>query len=134
MSVDAESYFSCGELQTCDNWILNPFWQNLEDDVDIGIKDDHIELRHNHGTQMEFTSGQLEYFWASQLEAYSVLAKKALEMLVPFATTYLCERGFSYLLHIKTKSRNRLNSEHDMRVALGTKTPRFDAIKKKKKK
>ena len=41
-----ESYFSCGELQTYDNWILNPFMQNLEDvDDDSGIKEDLIDLR-----------------------------------------------------------------------------------------
>ncbi|KAK8396044.1 hypothetical protein O3P69_005260 [Scylla paramamosain] len=77
-----ESYFSYGELQTCDNWILNPFRQNLEDiDDDSNIKE-LINLRHNRGTQMEFTNGQLEHFWASQLEAYPVLAKNALKVLV----------------------------------------------------
>ncbi|XP_076325489.1 protein FAM200C-like [Tachypleus tridentatus] len=40
-----EGYFSCGELQTYDNWILNPFMQNLEDVS--GIKEDLIDLRHN---------------------------------------------------------------------------------------
>ncbi|XP_076308545.1 protein FAM200C-like [Tachypleus tridentatus] len=82
-----EGYFSCGELQTYDNWILNPFMQNLEDVS--GIKEDLIDLRHNREIQMEFTNSQLEHFWASQLEAYPALAKKALEVLVPFATTYL---------------------------------------------
>ncbi|XP_076315071.1 protein FAM200C-like [Tachypleus tridentatus] len=116
-----EGYFSCGELQTYDNWILNPFMQNLEDVS--GIKEDLIDLRHNREIQTEFTNSQLEHFWASQLQAYPALAKKALEVLVPFTTTYLCEQGFSCLLQIQTKCRNRLNSEHDMRVALSTKTP-----------
>ena len=128
-----DGYFSCGELQACNNWILNPFMQNLEDVDDDGrIKEDLIDMRHNRRIQMEFTSSQLDHFWASQLEAYPALATKALKVLVPFATTYLCEQGFSCLLHIKTKSRNWLNSEHDMRVALSTKTPRFDAIIEKK--
>ena len=101
----------------------------MEDvDDDSNIKEDLIELRNNHGIQMEFADGHLEHFWNSQLETYSALAKKALTVLVPFATTYLCETGFSCLLHIKTKSRNRLDPQHDMRVALSTKTPRFDAI------
>ncbi|XP_076343945.1 protein FAM200C-like [Tachypleus tridentatus] len=86
-----EGYFSCGELQTYDNWILNPFMQNLEDVS--GIKEDLIDLRHNREIQMEFTNSQLEHFWASQLEAYPALAKKALEVLVPFATTYLKEKS-----------------------------------------
>ncbi|XP_068229365.1 protein FAM200C-like [Palaemon carinicauda] len=128
-----DGYFSCGELQACNIWILNPFMQNLEDlDDDVSIKEDLIDMRHNRGIQMEFTNSQLDHFLASQLEAYPALVTKALEVLVPFATAYLCEQGFSCLLHIKTKSRNQLNSIHDMRVALSTKTPRFDAIMEKK--
>ncbi|KAK8389755.1 hypothetical protein O3P69_009033 [Scylla paramamosain] len=61
--------------------ILNPFRQNLEDvDDDSGIKKHLIDLRHNRGTQIEFTNGQLEHFWASQLEAYTLIAKNALEV------------------------------------------------------
>ncbi|XP_068211790.1 protein FAM200C-like [Palaemon carinicauda] len=106
---------------------------NLEDvDDDGSIMEDHIDMRHNHGIQMEFTNSQLDHFWPCQLKAYPAQATKALEVLVPFATTYLCEQGFSCLLHIKMKSRNQQNSEHEMRVALSTKTPRFDAIMEKK--
>ncbi|XP_068246891.1 protein FAM200C-like [Palaemon carinicauda] len=128
-----DGYFSCGEIQACNNWILNLFMQNLEDvDDDGSIREDLIDMIHNLGIQMEFTNSQLVHFWASQLEAYPALATKALEVLVPFATTYLCEQGFFYQLHIKTKNRNRLNSEHDMRVVISTKTKRFDAIMEKK--
>ncbi|XP_068235481.1 protein FAM200C-like [Palaemon carinicauda] len=128
-----DGYFSCRELQASNNWILNPFMLNW-DDVDDGgsIKEDLIDRRHNRGIQMEFTNSQLDHFRASQLEAYSALATEALGVLVPFATNYLCQQEFSCLLHIKTKSRNRLNSEHDKRVALSTRTPRFNAIREKK--
>ncbi|XP_076352725.1 protein FAM200C-like [Tachypleus tridentatus] len=100
-----EGYFSCGELQTYDNWILNPFMQNLEDVS--GIKEDLIDLRHNREIQMEFTNSQLEHFWASQLEAYPALAKKALEVLLPFATTYLylsavCRRNESGMTNMSS--------------------------------
>ena len=58
----------------------------------------------------------------------SQLAERALKVLVPFAATYLCEAGFSALLHIKTKARNRLDASDDMRVALSKKEPRFSII------
>lgn len=44
-------------------------------------------------------------------------------MLIPFATTYRCETGFSTLVTLKTKARNRLNVEHDMRCALSETEP-----------
>lgn len=89
------SYFLCGELQTCDYWTLNPFKQNLEDiDDENNMKEHPLDPGNNFRTQMDFTNSQLEHFWASQLEAYPVLAKEALKVLVPFATTYTCEQGF----------------------------------------
>uniref|UniRef100_UPI00358F06DC protein FAM200C-like n=1 Tax=Myxine glutinosa TaxID=7769 RepID=UPI00358F06DC len=104
LQTSFHGYFSCAELQACDNWIRHPFQINLED-IDDGsdVKADLIDWRSNHGIQMEFTEGHLEHFWASQLEIFPVLARKALALavLVPFATTYLCETGFSCLLHIK---------------------------------
>jgi hypothetical protein len=45
-----------------------------------------------------------------------------MEVLIPFATTYLSKSGFSTLVTIKTKRRNRLDVEHDMRVALSKTT------------
>ena len=39
LCISFEKYFSCGELQTYDNWIRDPFMQNLED------VDDEKQLR-----------------------------------------------------------------------------------------
>ena len=129
LSTAFDGYFSCGELQTCDYWIRHPFKVKLEDiDDSNDIMEDLIDMRSNTAIKMEFTDDSLEHFWASQLETYPVLAKKALTVLVAFATTYLCETGFSCLVHIKTKTRNRLDPQHDIQVALSTKTPRFDVI------
>ncbi|XP_077283104.1 protein FAM200C-like [Arctopsyche grandis] len=52
------------------------------------------------------------------LVSTTVIAKKALEIFIPFVTTYLCEQSFSRMLDIKTKKRNRLCCENDTRVAL----------------
>jgi hypothetical protein len=48
--------------------------------------------------------------------------------LIPFATIYICESGFSTLVTIKTKNRNRLDVQRDMRVALSKTTPQFNAL------
>ena len=50
--------------------------------------------------------------------SYPNVALLLLRVLVPFASTYLCESGFSTLLQIKTKERNRLDVQNDMRLAL----------------
>ena len=45
---------------------------------------------------------------------------------------YLCESGFSTLLQMKTKQRNRLDVENDMRCALSTTFPWTHELSKKK--
>ena len=52
------------------------------------------------------------------LQEYPELAKKALEALIPFPTTYFCEAAMSALVNIKTTHRNRLRVANDMRIAL----------------
>ena len=53
--------------------------------------------------------------------------------LIPFATTYLCESGFSALLAVKMKQRNRLAAKDDMRVALSKTIPQFCVLVENKK-
>ncbi len=60
--------------------------------------------------------------------AYPDVAKMALKVLIPFATTYECESAFSTLLTIKTKARNRLCATNDMRVALAQTKPNQEAL------
>ncbi len=40
----------------------------------------------------------------------------------------MCESGFSALLQIKAKTRNRLGVEHDMSCALSTTVPKIDTL------
>jgi hypothetical protein len=51
---------------------------------------------------------------------------------IPFATSYLCESGFSAVAVIKTKYRSRLSLEKEMRVAISQFQPRFDMLCNKK--
>ena len=62
------------------------------------------------------------------LALYPNVAKLALKVLLPFATTYLCKSGFSTLVVLKTEKRNRLNVEDDMRLALSATKPRITEL------
>jgi len=48
--------------------------------------------------------------------------------LLPFSSTYLCESGFSALVNIKTKSRNKLDCKSDLRCALSATKPRIKIL------
>uniref|UniRef100_A0AAR2IY92 DUF4371 domain-containing protein n=1 Tax=Pygocentrus nattereri TaxID=42514 RepID=A0AAR2IY92_PYGNA len=56
-------------------------------------------------------------------DKYPDLSDKAVRFLMPFPTTYLCESGFSMLVVLKTKYRNRLNVEPDLHLQLSALQP-----------
>ncbi|GFV25613.1 zinc finger BED domain-containing protein 5 [Trichonephila clavipes] len=71
-----------------------------------------------HQTSMEslLKTTPLNDFWCRIRDEYPMLGKMALNILLPFPTTYLCETGFSTYAATKTKHRNRLDAEPDMRL------------------
>ena len=74
----------------------------------------------------------IDTFWIAVKEEYPSLAKKPLTILMQFATSYLCELGFSTLHKIKSKKRERLCcSEEEMRVCLSEKRTNSETVAKK---
>ncbi|GBP82762.1 Zinc finger BED domain-containing protein 5 [Eumeta japonica] len=53
-------------------------------------------------------------------DEYPMFGKMALNILLPFPTTYLCETGFSTYAATKTEYRNRLDGEPYMRLQLSS--------------
>ncbi|CAF87073.1 unnamed protein product, partial [Tetraodon nigroviridis] len=86
------------------------------------------ELHSNHALEMQFESKTLEEYWCSAIVSFPGLCETALAVLIPFATTWLCESGFSTLLSIKTKSRNCLNAQADVRAAISNIVPCFERL------
>ncbi|GFS93797.1 zinc finger BED domain-containing protein 5 [Nephila pilipes] len=66
-------------------------------------------------------------------DEYPNLAKQAIRIVLLFATTYLCEVGFSKYVATKTKYRNKLDAAPDMRVHLSKLMPNFKRIVESKK-
>ena len=60
---------------------------------------------------------------------HSLGKKQALRVLMPFATTYLCEAAFSAMAAVKTKHRQRLDAvEKDLRLKLSSIAPNFGEL------
>ena len=78
---------------------------------------------------MLFREKETSEFWISIYEQYPQLAQKAVEILLPFGSSYLYELGFSALTQIKTKTRSRMvDIDKEMRVALSKVQPRLELI------
>ncbi|XP_068200595.1 protein FAM200C-like [Palaemon carinicauda] len=119
------------------SWVVNPFKSELADlpEQPEGFAEELIELRSSNETKIEFESkDDLSSFWMSKTaKAYKNAHMEATKMLLPFATTYLCEQGFSTLVNLKTKYRNRLNPEDSILVAVTSKIPDFEFVVSKMK-
>ena len=86
---------------------------------DCGLKIKHVEV-------------PIDTLWIPVKEEYSLLAKKALIVLIQFSTSYLCELAFSTLHNIKSKKRELLCCiEKEIRVCLSDICPNIKTIAKK---
>ncbi|GBM84908.1 Zinc finger BED domain-containing protein 5 [Araneus ventricosus] len=122
-------------LENQDNyWVQNPF-KIKEKPKGFHSMDyeNLIELSSDTQLEAKFRTVSLTIFWSDVFDEYPNLAKQAIRILLPFATTYLCEAGFSKYVATKTKYRNKLDAAPDMRVQLSNLTPNFKRIMESKK-
>lgn len=96
LNISFEKYFP-SEKTTCERnvWIATPFITYgspydslLENSADIMLKP-------------SVSTMSIDKFWIKLNNEYLSLHEKAMKVLVPFATTYLCESGFSFMTVIR---------------------------------
>ncbi|XP_073485045.1 protein FAM200C-like [Aquarana catesbeiana] len=76
-------------------WMRQPFTFSVETtDVNDEYLDEIIEIQQSQVQQQLFRTTTLSTFWCQQMVTYPVIVKKALEIFIPFVTTYLCEQSF----------------------------------------
>jgi len=112
------SYLQPGEVSISQGWMQNPFIFKLKSmDGNDGMTKDLVEIKPEKNLNgVPFNA--VRYLLVHATQRFPNLAKTALEVLVTFATNYLCESGFSTLLHIKTKARNNLESGDDVQIRM----------------
>lgn len=111
------NYFSEADSWRRDKtWIQFPFRDNAADGTRLTVteEDQLIELSTDSTFRNIYETKPLTQFWISCQKDFPQLAAKAMMSLLPFATTYLCESGFSSLTYLKNKYRSRLQPEADM--------------------
>ena len=78
LSNSFDGYFEGGELDTSQEWIINPYSFNLDYmPDDEKLKDDLIELRTNRVLEMEFECKTLEQYWYLAMDMFPRLCEKA---------------------------------------------------------
>ena len=125
-----EKYFQADNIDEF-TWIQDPFRGKAPSEFTCLEEESLIELSCDNTLKSKFDSIELTDFWISVKVEYPLFSGKALRILIPFATSYLCEAGFSAVAVIKSKFRSKINVEQEMRVAISNFIPRFEKLCKK---
>ena len=105
----------------CYDWVREPYSSEAKVDTTLTLKEQKelTELRQDRGLRLRFSDHPLESFWLKTSNEFSNLAYRAILILLPFFTTYLCETSFLAMTTIKVKKRERLRAvEEELRVCL----------------
>uniref|UniRef100_A0A3Q2PQY9 Uncharacterized protein n=1 Tax=Fundulus heteroclitus TaxID=8078 RepID=A0A3Q2PQY9_FUNHE len=119
-----------GEETMTNQWVRNPFSfpVTLKDGLSAGEEEALAELSCDMDLKQRMTDMSLAHFWLSVGTEFPQLSTKAVNVLTPCTSTYLCECGFSALAMIKSKYQSRLLVEDDLRLYLSTVQPRINRI------
>ena len=114
------------------DWVRDPFQECLFlEHLDLTIEDQEalIDINTDSNLKLKHAEIPLHSFWLLVEEDFPQIGQKALNVLLPFSTTYICEKQFSAMTSIKSQHRAQLSTlEHDMRVCLSSVEPRFGKL------
>jgi hypothetical protein len=123
LGVQLRRYFP--KTGDTNNWIRYPFHALPPVQLPISEQESLIEIATSGSVKMFFNQKPLPYFWIGLHSEFLALANCAVKKLMPFATTYLCESGFSALTSMKTKYRYRLWVENYLRLRPSPNKPKL---------
>lgn len=87
-----------------------------------------LEITNAGALKIMFESTANLPFWIKIKAEYLEITTKAVKILLPFPTTYLCEAGFSAVMATETKLLCRLDIRNALRVTFSPITPRWDRL------
>jgi len=134
------------------DWVRNPFIDSAYETALFTTNEESelIDIKNDRGLKLQYSklvkdtakesklkkikiNVDFSYFWINLLNEYPKISRKAMNAILAFSTSYICEAAFSSMNAIKTKNRSQLkNLEDDMRVCLSTIRPRRNFIMKGK--
>ena len=103
--------------------------ENVIYDDDTAAKIDFLQLCEDARLKTDFTREKIINFCADIQNEYPILSIEALNF-IQFPSRYCCEVGFSSIgsVYRKTKYRNRLEIDNDMRWCFFCTQPRLECL------
>ena len=110
-------------------WVLNPF---DSDKCDPSCEEELITLRNDFELKPTFRARNYQEFWLQEQvqEKFPILWEKVKVLFIGFPSSYLVERGFSAVILLLTKARNRLDivDRGDLRLRLTNLQPDIQGL------
>ena len=130
LEKEIDGYFSSlGEDEVA--YLRNPSTRTLQ--AGTGMQEELIELQHDGFARDVYSEKNLGDFWFTMCKLYKRIAEPAIQALLLFPSTWLCESTFSVMLEIKSKYRSQVKTpEHDLRCAVAHVSPRINELVAKK--
>ncbi|XP_021119079.1 zinc finger MYM-type protein 6 [Heterocephalus glaber] len=118
------------DLRSGNLWVINPFMNHQNNNLTDFEEEKLTQLSSDLGLQSVFKSMSITQFWINAKTSYPELHEKAVKVLLPFSTVYLCDATFSALT--ESKQRNLLVSGPALRLAVTSLIPRIEKLVKEK--
>ena len=120
-------YFPSASTEAFD-WVRDPF--NIVNENSPWHEQEQLfDIQGNYDLKMKFKELSLDSFWLTVAREYPAIADRAIAVLRPFSTTYLCELSFSRLTYIKNRHRERLRAvDQELRVSLSSISARVQTL------
>ncbi|VVC45160.1 Hypothetical protein CINCED_3A002606 [Cinara cedri] len=79
------------------DWVRNPFGVSVNEVIGLTFaeEDNLISLKNDRTLKLKFKEMTLNTFWIYAQAEFPEISIKAITILLPFSTSYLCEQGFS---------------------------------------
>jgi hypothetical protein len=108
------------EMRNCQqqNWIANPYQGDMTTGISTEAGQELIDLSEDTSLKRDFNRRKLTQFWLSVQQTCPTLSTEAMKVLLPFSSSYICEVGFSAMVGMKTKFRNKLQSWNSLRLKI----------------
>ena len=101
--------------------------------VGTGEQEQIIDIQSDEAAKIKHKECCPINFWLTMTSTYPTLAQKAIPQLLVFPRTRECKQGFSAMMSIKSKSKNRLTStSHDFRCVVSMAAPCINQLVQEK--
>jgi hypothetical protein len=108
------------------------FQEAVSNGISTKTDEEFIDLSEYSSLKFQFSRNNVIQFWL--LFQQLIVSAETIKILLPFSSSYICEVGFSVMVGIKNKHRNKLNLLNSLQLKINKIDVNVNAITKHNRK